>query len=74
LLAHYPRPIPSPSKGWIEESWQIAKHRAYPPRTGNQYAISAEFMDESRDTANRRVTEAGYRLADLLREALRQNP
>jgi hypothetical protein len=31
-------------------------------------------MEKSRDIANRRVTEAGYRLADLLRKTLRQKP
>jgi hypothetical protein len=74
LLARYPRPIPSSTKEWIEESWQIAKHHVYPLREGSQNEIGTEFMEESRDIADRRVTEAGYRLADLLHKALRQKP
>lgn len=72
LLARYPRPVPSPSKEWIDESWQIAKRYAYPPKSGSQYEITADFMEQSRDIAYRRVTEAGYRLADLLRKTLRR--
>ncbi len=72
LLARYPRPVPSPSKEWIDESWQIAKRYAYPPKSGSQYEITADFMEQSRDIAYRRITEAGYRLADLLRKTLRR--
>lgn len=70
LLARYPRPVPSSPKEWIEESWQIARHSAYPPKTSTHREIDAEFMAQAQEIANRRVTEAGYRLAELLHDSL----
>jgi len=70
LIARYPPPLPSTSAQWIDESWLIARNSAYPPDVGKTPTISAEFMERSREIANRRVAEAGYRLADLLRERL----
>ena len=70
LIARFPPPTPSTSGQWIDESWMIARNSAYPPDMGKTPAISAEFMERSRETANRRVADAGYRLADLLRERL----
>ena len=72
LLARYPRPATSPPTEWIKESWQIAKSFAFPVNTENGGEISAAFADQARDIADRRVTEAGFRLADLLRESLEE--
>ena len=64
------RPPPSTSAQWIEESWQIARDSAYPPGDDKVPTISAEFFDKANEIANQRITQAGYRLADLLRELL----
>ena len=71
LLAVYPRPPrSSTSDTWIDESWQIARESAYPQSKDTMPTISEAFYEKSRETANRRVTEAGYRLADLLNSLL----
>lgn len=51
---------------WIEESWRLAREAAYPPGDDAVPTISARFHANALDIAGRRVTEAGYRLADLL--------
>ncbi|WP_301100859.1 S1/P1 nuclease [Propionivibrio sp.] len=71
LSALYPRPTPSSSAQWIDESWQVARSSAYPPGDDSQPTISVEFNENARAIANRRIAEAGYRLADLLRDLLR---
>jgi hypothetical protein len=70
LIARYPPPLPSTSGQWIDESWLIARNSAYPPDVDKIPTITAEFMEQSREIADRRVADAGYRLADLLRERL----
>jgi len=70
LAATYPRPPPSTSTQWLAESWQIAHEGAYPPAGDDPPTISAEFYESARNIANRRIAQAGYRLADLLRELL----
>jgi len=67
LLATYPHPPrPSSSNAWIDESWRITRESAYPESTDTTPTISEAFFEKSREIANRRVTEAGYRLAELL--------
>ena len=67
LLAVYPRPPrSSTSNTWIDESWRIARESAYPESNDATPTISEAFYEKSREIANRRVTEAGYRLAELL--------
>lgn len=67
LLAIYPHPPrSSTSDRWIDESWRIARESAYPESKETTPTISEAFYEKSRETANRRITEAGYRLADLL--------
>jgi S1/P1 Nuclease len=73
LTTRYAPPVPSSPEQWIEESGQIAKTSAYPPGMDEVPTISAEFMEQSREIAARRVAEAGYRLADLLRERLHKH-
>lgn len=70
LSALYPQPKPASSAEWIDESWQLASDSAYPPGQGNEITISPGFYENAREIAKRRVTQAGYRLADLLRELL----
>ena len=48
----------------------FSKESAYPPTIENVPTISETFYENSREIANQRVTEAGYRLAELLRELL----
>lgn len=56
---------------WIDESWQIASEHAYPPEIDAAPTITADFHNQALTIANRRVTEAGYRLAALLQQLLR---
>lgn len=70
LIASYPHPAHSTSGQWINESWRIARKSAYPPGAENVPTISEEFYENARKIANQRIAEAGYRLADLLRELL----
>jgi len=67
LIAAYPPPARStPSNAWIEESWRIARDSGYPPGQDDLPGITAEFFENSREIAQRRVTQAGYRLAAVL--------
>jgi len=70
LTTRYAPPAPSQPEQWIKESQQIARSSAYPTGTDKTPSISSEFLEQSRDIANRRVAEGGYRLADLLRDRL----
>jgi hypothetical protein len=71
LLAVYPHPPrSSTSDTWLDESWRIARESAYPQSMDTTPTISEAFYEKSREIANRRVTEAGYRLADLLNSLL----
>jgi hypothetical protein len=70
LSAATPRPAPSTSGQWLDESWEIARRSAYPPGDEKVATISEQFDEDSRQIANRRIAEAGFRLADLLRGLL----
>ena len=76
LSARYPQPIAMGTpEQWLDESWHIARQYAYPPAGEAVPTISVEFHERAQTIARRRVTEAGYRLADLLRQILRaDNP
>lgn len=56
---------------WIDESWRLASEYAYPPEIDAVPTITADFHNQALTIANRRVTEAGYRLAALLQQLLR---
>ena len=72
LMAEHPRPTRSTSsQRWIEESWQIARDSAYPPENGTMPTITETFYEKSREIADRRVAQAGYRLADLLNQSFK---
>ncbi len=69
LLANYPRPPRSTSgQQWIRESWTLAREHGYPVGEESIPVITEAFFDHSTEIANQRVTEAGYRLADVLNE------
>ena len=70
LADAYPRPAPSAPTQWLDESWQLARSSGYPPGDEMPPMISAEFNGQAREIARRRVAQAGYRLAELLRELL----
>ncbi len=74
LMAAHTRPTRSTSsQRWIGESWQIARDSAYPPGNnltpGELITITEAFFENSREIANRRIVQAGYRLADLLNQS-----
>lgn len=69
LAVMYSRPTPSTPARWIEESWQLAKSSGYPPSDENIPVISAEFQQTAREIGRQRIAEAGYRLANALRDA-----
>lgn len=68
LTAAYSRPPRSNSEQWIDESWRLARSSAYPPEDEFIPTLSAAFHEKAKQVANRRVAEAGYRLADLLND------
>lgn len=66
LLARYPAPEQGNVSLWREESHRLLRS-AYPDEQGSLLPIIDEdFHRASRDTANRRLVEAGYRLGRLL--------
>ena len=66
LLARYPAPEQGSVSLWKEESHRLLP-AAYPNESGSLLPIIDEdFHRASRDTANRRLVDAGYRLGRLL--------
>lgn len=66
LLARYPAPEQGDVARWREESHRLLDS-AYPTEPGSLLPVVSEtFCRASRDTANRRIVEAGYRLGRLL--------
>ena len=66
LLERYPAPAQGNVALWREESHSLLD-TAYPSETGSLLPMVSEaFHRNSRDTANRRIVEAGYRLGRLL--------
>ena len=54
---------------WIKESWQLARGQAYPalsPDTTEPVEIDAAFYEASQEIADRRIAQAGFRLAAVL--------
>ncbi len=57
---------------WIEESWRLARDKAYPavqPGSDDVPEITETFYAASREIADRRVAQAGFRLAAVLNRA-----
>lgn len=76
LMAAYPRP---PRQGtvalWERESRELSREAVYPTATGSLLPIiTEEFRIRSRGIADRRLTEAGYRLGRLLEGIFGQVP
>ncbi|EXI74885.1 MAG TPA: S1/P1 nuclease [Candidatus Accumulibacter phosphatis] len=71
LMSRHPAPATGTTAAqWIDESWHLARDHAYPPDWDDVPTIDAIFHQNALAIANRRVTEAGYRLAALLRSLL----
>lgn len=58
---------------WIEESRRLANDYAYPPAGVGVPVLSTDFHESALAIAQRRVTEAGIRLARLLRQLLQES-
>lgn len=71
---HRPPTSPGTPEQWLDESWRLARERAYPPGDDAVPTISATFHEDALAIAGRRVAEAGYRLADLLQRLLHTGP
>lgn len=66
LLENYPPPHPGDVRLWRDESHRLLA-TAYPTSAGSLLPIISEnFHQQARETANRRIVEAGYRLGWLL--------
>lgn len=74
VAAHPPPAPPGGAKQWIDESWQIARDKAYPPGDEAEPTLTAEFHAEAQTIARKRIAEAGYRLAALLQRLLGRQP
>ncbi len=67
---HPPPTVAGTPEQWLEESWRIARDSAYPPGDDAVPTIGPAFHENAQEIARRRVAEAGYRLAGVLRDAL----
>ena len=71
LLAGQPKPRQGNPGQWREESGRLARDAAYPTERGSLTpVVSADFRQEARAIADRRLSEAGYRLGHLLNRLL----
>ncbi len=75
LMATHP---PTPAKqgaasDWIKESRRIARGNGYPDSLDELPTLTKAFVEHSRAIADRRLAEAGYRLAAALNAAFRQS-
>lgn len=72
LMSRHSPPIPAGTPAqWLEESWQLAAQYGYPPGEDEVPTISVDYFETTQAIANRRVAEAGYRLAELLQHLCR---
>lgn len=71
-ILYPPATSPGTPEQWINESWLLARQYAYPPGDDTVPTISPEFHANALDIARRRVTEAGHRLAEQLRQAFQE--
>lgn len=66
LIDNFPAPAQGNVRQWREESHRLLAD-AYPRANGSLLPmITEEFHQQARETANRRILEAGYRLGRLL--------
>lgn len=74
LVGRHARPARTVStEQWIRESWEIARDGAYPESGEAMPVITDAFYENSQKIADRRIAEAGYRLADLLNSLFKPN-
>lgn len=72
LMARYAEPAQGDVRQWRDESHRLVA-QAYPTGSGSLLpAVTEEFLRQSRDIANRRIADAGYRLAHRLNEIAAQ--
>jgi hypothetical protein len=70
LLAQHPPPVPGTIATWRSESHRLLAV-AYPQAPGSLLPIADEdFRRRSRDIADRRIVDAGFRLGWLLEATL----
>ena len=70
LLAQHPPPVPGTIETWRSESHRLLTV-AYPQAQGSLLPIAdADFRRRSRDIADRRIVDAGFRLGWLLEATL----
>lgn len=75
LVSAFPAPRQGDAKLWREESRALSRDSVYPPTAGSLLpTIDAGFRQNARETANRRLAEAGYRLGHLLNRLLNGVP
>ncbi len=73
IVTDYPPPPPTGGvQSWIKESWKIASNNAYPQGDEDVPTLTADFHHNAQAIARKRIAEAGYRLAALLRNLLSQ--
>ncbi|MEF8700328.1 MAG: S1/P1 nuclease [Candidatus Accumulibacter sp. UW20] len=72
LTASHPPPASGTVAEWIDESWRLAREHAYPPENDSPPRISSAFHATAQGIANRRISDAGHRLAGLLKTLLAQ--
>lgn len=66
LLARHPAPEPGTVHDWLRESRALLPH-AYPQQQGSvSLLIDAPYRDWARATAERRLSDAGHRLGQLI--------
>ncbi|SDG68031.1 S1/P1 Nuclease [Propionivibrio dicarboxylicus] len=73
LIAHHPQSAmdaEAPAPQWLDESWRAAQANAYPASNDDIAVIDDDFRERSRAIAERRITQAGYRLGRLLNRLL----
>lgn len=70
LMDRYATPVQARVRVWRDESHRLLAY-AYPKAEGSLLpVITEEFNQQSREIAERRIVEAGYRLGRLLEEIL----
>lgn len=69
---HPPTNIATSPQRWLDESFAFAKENAYPVDDNPTPTISEEFHRRALSIAQKRIAEAGYRLADQLRRLLKK--
>lgn len=71
IMAEHPQPpAPGGTAHWIEESFRVARERAYPVSEDVVPTLTADFHARAQASTRERLAAAGWRLAALLQELL----